>query len=101
MLISFNDWNGGTYDVGLGNGSVNGFNNDYTFAANAGSYVVKNLEIVVNPPSGSLPAVSPVTIASGASLDLAGASQQIASLSDYSLGSGGSVINSNAGARPS
>ena len=49
MLISFNDWNGGTYDVGLGNGSLNGFNNDYTFAANAASYVVKNLEIVVNP----------------------------------------------------
>ena len=93
MLISFNDWNGGTYDVGLGNGSLNGFNNDYTFAGNAASYVVKNLEIVVNP-TGSLPVVSPVTLASAASLDLDGSFQQIASISDYSSGSGGSVINS-------
>ena len=99
MLLSFNNWNGGTYDVGLGNGSVSGYNNDYTFAGNAGNYVVKNLEIVVGNPGTGLPAGSPVTIAKGATLDLDGEMQQIASLSDYRPGSGGgSIINSHSGA---
>ena len=45
--------------------------------------------------SNLLPITTPLTIASGATLDLDGASQQLASLSD-SGGSGGAVINSNA-----
>ena len=46
--------------------------------------------------ANNLPASSPVKIASGATLDLGGAVQQIASLSDYSVGSGGSIVNSAA-----
>ena len=42
-----------------------------------------------------LPVATPLTIAANATLDLAGASQQVASLSDAIPGSGGSVINSN------
>ena len=38
-----------------------------------------------------------LSIAAGSSLDLGGVSQQVASLSDAALGSGGSVINSNTG----
>jgi len=48
----------------------------------------------------ALPAATPVTIAAGAKLDLNGYSQQVLSLSDYTPGSGGSVINSNAAATP-
>ncbi|MBW8863951.1 MAG: autotransporter-associated beta strand repeat-containing protein, partial [Verrucomicrobia bacterium] len=50
----------------------------------------------VDPPdvvTGQLPIVSPVSLASGATLDLTGISQTIASLSDVS-GSGGLVTNS-------
>ncbi len=45
--------------------------------------------------SNLLPATTPVTIAAGATLDLGGAYQQVASLSDASPGSGGNVINSS------
>ena len=45
-----------------------------------------------------LPAMTPVLISSGATLDLNGSSQQVALLSDCSTGSGGSIINSNTGA---
>ena len=44
---------------------------------------------------GSLPSTTPLTIASGATFDLNGVSQQVASLADYTLGSGGSVISSS------
>jgi fibronectin-binding autotransporter adhesin len=43
-----------------------------------------------------LPATTPVVIAPGATLDLNGGTQQIASLRDSSPGLGGSVVNSNA-----
>ena len=43
-----------------------------------------------------LPALTPVQIASGATLDLNGASQQVASLNDYVSGSQGTVTNSAA-----
>ena len=42
-----------------------------------------------------LPIATPLTVAANATLDLGGANQQVASLSDQSAGSGGSVINSN------
>jgi len=45
--------------------------------------------------ANSLPIASSLTINSSAGLDLAGNSQQVASLSDYSPGNGGSIINSN------
>jgi sialate O-acetylesterase len=45
MLFSFNDWNSGTPDLGIGNQSTG--NPDWTFAGNAGSYTVKNLDILV------------------------------------------------------
>ena len=45
-----------------------------------------------------LPAATPLSIAAGATLDLGGGSQQVASLSDYAAGSGGSIINSGTAA---
>ena len=46
---------------------------------------------------GILPATTPLSIAAGATLDLGGGSQQLASLSNYG-GGGGSIINSNSAA---
>ena len=43
---------------------------------------------------GSLPAGTSVQLASGATLDLNGAAQQVASLNDYTTGSQGAVTNS-------
>ena len=54
------------------------------------------VEVVGNNVNNTLPATTPVTIAAGATLDLGGVSQQIVSLSDASLGGGGSLINSAA-----
>ena len=48
--------------------------------------------------SNVLPTTTPLTIAASGTLDLGGTSQQVASLSDYTLGSGGSIINSNTAA---
>ncbi len=48
----------------------------------------------LNTVAGALTATTPLTIASGSSFDLGGNSQTVASLSDFSAGSGGSVINS-------
>ena len=45
-----------------------------------------------------LPAATAVAVAGGATLDLNGAVQQVASLSDYAVGNCGSVINSNTAA---
>ena len=42
-----------------------------------------------------LPAGTPVSIAANGTLDLNGVNQQIVSLSDYTLGNGGSIVNSN------
>ena len=44
-----------------------------------------------------LPITTPLTIAANGTLDLGGASQQVASLSDSAPGSGGSIINSSTG----
>jgi autotransporter-associated beta strand protein len=48
--------------------------------------------------SNTLPITTALTIGANATLDLGGGSQQVASLSDYAPGSGGSIINSNTGA---
>jgi fibronectin-binding autotransporter adhesin len=47
--------------------------------------------------SSVLPMTTALSIAAGATLDLGGGSQQVASLSDYGPGSGGSIINSSTG----
>ena len=50
---------------------------------------------------GSLPAASAITVAAGLTLDLNGyAKVQVASLSDYSPGNGGSIISSMSGPHP-
>ena len=48
-ILDYNNWGGGTGnpgDLGLGS-NVNGEHPDWTFAWNAGSYTVKNLEVLV------------------------------------------------------
>jgi len=45
MLFSFNNWNSGTPDLGIGNQPAG--NPDWTFAHNAGDYTVKELDILV------------------------------------------------------
>ena len=51
----------------------------------------------VNPSSGNvLPAATALTIAIGATLDLDGTRQQVASLGDVGPGTGGNIVNSNA-----
>ena len=42
-----------------------------------------------------LPTATPVSVISGATFDVNGNNQQVASLSDYTAGSGGTVVNSN------
>ena len=61
--------------------------NDYTYHF----YGLTNQVVSVLPPA------TPLTIAAGSTLDLGGVTQQVASLSDYAPGSGGSVVNSNTG----
>ncbi len=53
-VISFNRWggNGGTMDVGLGNST--GSNPDYSFAQNASTFTVKNIQVLVK--TGTPPA---------------------------------------------
>ncbi len=64
----------------------------YNRALSAGD--VSSLLTFTKATSPSLPADTPLQIASGATFDLSGTNQQVASLSDYG-GGGGSVINSN------
>ncbi|MGA2253351.1 MAG: autotransporter-associated beta strand repeat-containing protein [Thermoguttaceae bacterium] len=52
----------------------------------------------LGPASNVLPLKTALSIARGGTFDLAGGDQQVASLSDYAPGSGGSVINSNTAA---
>ena len=93
MLISFGHWNiANTGSVGIGN-QVGGQGANWTFNDNVSSYTVKNLQIVVGNPGSyigsAIPALSPVTIASGATLDVNGSNSAIGSLSGA-----GNVINS-------
>ncbi|MES2660956.1 MAG: autotransporter-associated beta strand repeat-containing protein [Verrucomicrobiota bacterium] len=65
-------------------------------ASQQNNYVgYRELEVIGTATGNLLPITSPVQIASGASLDLSGNNQTIASLAD-SAGTGGSVINSAA-----
>lgn len=54
-IITFSNWggNGGDNNVGIGNQPTN--NPDYTFANNASSYVIKELQVVVNNTPAALP----------------------------------------------
>lgn len=51
-ILSFSHWgtSGGTVDIGIGNGPTNP---DWTFLNNAGSYVVKTLQVLAQPVSDS------------------------------------------------
>ena len=51
---------------------------------------------IVDTAGGVLPLGTPLAVAAGATLDLGGATQQFASLSDVTPGSGGTITNSNA-----
>jgi len=55
-------------------------------------------QLITRTPANLLPTKSAPSIAASATLDLGGISQQVASLSDYSPGNGGSIINSNSAA---
>jgi autotransporter-associated beta strand protein len=54
---------------------------------------LNGIQIIDDSPNNILPAATRLTIAGGATVDLNGASQQVASLGDYGAGSG-SIINS-------
>jgi len=93
-LFAFNHWNSGAGNLGIGNRPTG--DPDWTFNDNVSGYSIKNLQIVVDAHvSGAIPSQSPVTIAAGATLDMAGYSATIGSLADGS-GGGGSVVNSDA-----
>jgi fibronectin-binding autotransporter adhesin len=62
--------------------------------ANNGIAAVEIVSTDGNGASSILPTTTPVVIAAGATLDLNGANQTVLSLSDSTLGSGGSLINS-------
>ena len=53
---------------------------------------------LVGPTVNVLPPATTLSLASGGKLDLSGHNQQVASLSDYVSGNGGSILNSNSGA---
>jgi len=76
----------------------------YVYGRTLTSNEVTTLYNSVNAPQlsavNALPVSTPVTIGANAKLDLNGYNQQLASLSDYAPGAGGSVINSNAGVTP-
>jgi autotransporter-associated beta strand protein len=100
-LLAFNNWNGGGGELGIGNDpntTRTSYNPDWTFTGNnLAGYTIKSLQIVVDArASGAIPSLSPVTIAAGATLDLAGNSATIGSLAD-GTGGGGAVVNSDAG----
>jgi len=64
---------------------------------NSGLHGIEIVNATPAPAANLLPATTALSIDANTTLDLAGASQQVASLSDSSLG-GGSIINSSTGA---
>ena len=57
---------------------------------------IMGVEIISTAPgSGALPTTTALSIDTGSALDLNGSTQQVASLSDYTSGSHGTVTNSN------
>ena len=64
-LLAYNRWGvGGGVDDDLGIGTSPTGQPDYTFASNAGSYVVKTLQVLVRPALPAVPIPAPVTITS-------------------------------------
>ncbi|HEY3323481.1 MAG TPA: autotransporter-associated beta strand repeat-containing protein, partial [Planctomycetota bacterium] len=103
VLFAFNNWNGGGGELGIGadpNLARVNYNPDWTFTGNnLANYTVRNLQVVVDARIGTgIPATSPLVIAPGASLDLAGCTTTVGSLAD-GFGGGGTVVNSDP-ARP-
>jgi fibronectin-binding autotransporter adhesin len=88
--------NGGLYPGEWSNGSIGELVVYNTVLSDADRQAVESY--LMNKWFGILPAATPVIIKAGATLDLGGANQSIASLSDYTTGSGGSVINSGTAA---
>jgi autotransporter-associated beta strand protein len=92
-------WIGGSADSGDGEAKFNGLIDEvYMFNRALSQTEITNLMANQNVDSitnhtGQLPAASPVSLAAAATLDLAGTSQNIASLSD--LSGGGLVTNSS------
>ena len=79
------DAGGSTAYVGFAGGS-----------GGAGSdQMISNFSLVTG--SSLLPTSTPLQLASGATVDLNGVSQQVGSLSDYAPGAGGNIINSATG----
>ena len=93
-------WIGGSPDGGDGVASFNGLIDEvYMFNRALSQSEVQNIlsnktVVATGIVTGQLPAASPVSLASTATLDLAGTTQAIASLSDIG-GSGGVVTNSS------
>jgi autotransporter-associated beta strand protein len=93
-------WIGGSPDTGDGDSYMNGLI-DEVYLFNRALSQAEVLNIMANQSvdaiassTGQLPASSPVSLAAIATLDLAGTSQNVASLSDLS-GGGGLVTNSS------
>jgi autotransporter-associated beta strand protein len=78
---------------------VSGSNLTVDWQKNSNNVMVSAIQIVTRPvpTQDLLPITTPLAIATDATLDLSGGSQQVASLSDYNMG-GGSIINSNSAA---
>ena len=88
-------WIGGSPDGGDGTAKMNGMIDEVCMFPRALSLAEVRAIYTNAPLNGKLPAASAVSVASGATLDLSGISQTIASLADYN-GSGGIVTNSGA-----
>ncbi len=70
-----------------------------TATTNKSSYAVAVFQPLASLPlSNILPAATQLTVASGATFDLGGGAQTLASLSDAAPGQGGAVLNSNSAA---
>lgn len=50
VLIAFNQWNGGGGELGIGNQVGGSGHPDWTFSGNAGSYTIKDLQVLVHVP---------------------------------------------------
>jgi len=88
-------WIGGSADTGDGNAAFNGLIDEiYVFSNVLSQAQILTLMGPATNSPGQLPAVSPVSVAAPATLDLSGYPQNIASLSDLS-GGGGLVTNSS------
>jgi fibronectin-binding autotransporter adhesin len=86
----------GTFVLGI---AATANNNDHTVTAvfdNLGT--MKPFLMPGSFPTNYLPATTPLSIESGGTLDLNGGTQQVASLSDVTAESGGSIINSSTAA---